>query len=103
MVSLVYPQGTLSKATRVESHQIIVGLSEVSLPTPSLRKVLWVFLKADDDNTSPVFIGESGVSDSSGFRLNRSQGVLLDCSDVSSIRLISSASDQKVSVLYGGV
>jgi len=88
--------------TDFEANQVTVGTSASALPSPSLSKVHIVIIKADDDNTDPVYVGKSGVTTSNGFRLNAGQGVSLEVSDPTTVYLISSADNQKAHVIYQG-
>jgi hypothetical protein len=78
--------------------QTTVGTTEVALAS-SFPLRFGVVLKADDSNPGDVYVGNTGLTTSTGYRLDAGQGISLEVSDVALIYLIANASDQLVHYL----
>jgi len=77
--------------------QTTVGTSAVQLTTESIECKKGVLIKADDDNTGNIYVGNSdSVTSSTGFKLKAGQGVTVEINDPSKIYLIADADNQKV-------
>jgi len=89
----------LDSATGIYSAQVTVGTTAVQLATnQAVHAGCEVVVKADDDNTGYVYIGPSGVTTSTGFRLNPGQSISYRVDNVNRLYAIASAASQKVHV-----
>ena len=79
--------------------QKTVGTSAVQLQTASYSLAFGAVVKADDNNTGNIYVGEEGVTTSTGFRLAFGQGVKVEINNINKIYVIASAASQKVHYL----
>ena len=76
--------------------QTDVGTTVVQLQSTSFSLKLGAVVKADDDNTGNIYVGESGVTTSTGFRLDTAQGLVIEIDNINKIYCISDVASQKV-------
>ena len=74
--------------------QVSVGTSAVQITT--VTEARSITIKADNDNTDAVYIGDSSVTTTTGFRLNAGEAITLYLKDPSILYAISSSADQKI-------
>ena len=93
---------TTGSAYAVFSHGAIssVGTLAVQIMTASIASRVGVVVKADDDNTAPIYVGNSsvtaGTTDSTdGFRLQAGQGVRIEVDNVNKVYVVGSSAGQK--------
>jgi len=90
--------GRVAPAGQLGSFQITVGTDKQRLsddfPTYT------VVLKADDDNTGNIYVGNSDVTTSSGLRLSPGQSLSIDIDNLNKVYVIADTADQKLYVLW---
>lgn len=89
---------TVSRETRstFTHNQVTVGTSAVQLSSTSFDLWFGLAIKADDNNTSDVYIGGSTVSSTTGYRLIAGQGITIEVDDVTRVYAIAGAAAQEV-------
>lgn len=80
------------------SHQATVGTSAAALPNKELPSGGCV-LKADDDNAGSIYIGATGVTTSTGYRLKAGQSVPIAIKNLVTVFAIASQASQKLYIL----
>lgn len=84
-------------ASSFSHNQTTVGSSSaVQLTTTSTPCKFGIIVKADDSNTGNIYVGGSGVTTSSGFKLQAGQGISFEIDDASKVYVIADADNQKV-------
>ena len=78
----------------VASAQVTVGTTATQLT--SLTAAFSMVIKADDDNTADIYIGDNSVTTTSGFRLRPGQAITTYDPNPSHIYAISTADGQTV-------
>jgi len=86
---------TRETSTLKDFGQKTVGTTAVQITTISEQN-FGITVKADDDNTGNIFIGDSGVSTTTGFRLKAGQGITVELNNPSALYAIADAADQKI-------
>jgi len=93
-------QGSVSVIERVKTSfsygQTTVGTTAVQLTTTTTSLSFGVLVKADQNNTGNVYVGDSSVSTTNGFKLSPGQAIEIEIDDASKIYVIADAADQKV-------
>ncbi len=82
-------------ASSLRSGQTAVTATAAALTSSTVA--LQVIIKANTDNAIPVYLGPSGVTTSTGFRLDPGDSVTLEVLDLSAIYLIASTTGASVS------
>ena len=76
----------------IRHKQLTVGITKVAFTSGALLN--GVTLKADDDNAGSIYVGNSTLSLSNGYRLKAGQSVFLSVGDLSHINAIASEASQ---------
>jgi hypothetical protein len=82
-------------SSKFTAGQTTVGTTETVLASTFPLRFGCV-LKADDSNPGDVFVGNTGLSTSTGYRLDAGQGISLEISDIALVYLIANAANQLV-------
>lgn len=77
--------------------QTTVGTTQVQLPAEALNQ--GVNLKAPSTNTGKLYLGDDGVTTSTGYPLSANEQTFVSCDDLSRIFVISDTSGQKIAHL----
>lgn len=89
---------SISAPSSMGAFQETVGISAVQLTT--LATQTGVTIKADDDNTDSIYLGNSsGVTTSTGYRLKPGQQVFLSSTNANIVWAISGTASQKIHVI----
>jgi len=82
-------------------NQVDVGTTAVQLRSASFLCHFGAMVKADNDNSSDVYVGDSDVTTSNGLRLVAGESITIEVADVSRLYAVANAASQKV--IYVGV
>jgi len=84
------------KVKSIQAGAGTVGVAaQVLIPANTYRNpAFYVEVKADADNSGDVFVGESAVSATQGYRLDAGESVQIPIEDPSTLSVIGSAADQ---------
>lgn len=77
----------------------VVGQIRDRVWSSNICVVHGVTIKADDDNTGDIFVGDSSVTINTGFRLRPGQAVTVEIDQPRKIWLISDQDSQKVYIM----
>lgn len=83
--------------TRVVGVNSVTATAVAATATPLTRGAA---VKADEDNTGYVYVGATGITTLTGFRLAAGEQVLIETNDLANVCLLASGASQDASVYY---
>lgn len=84
-----------SVASAIKNNQVTVGTSRTSLGSNTSLK-FGVVVRADPSNTGNVYVGNSGVTTSSGYLLAPGDAISIEIDNVNKVYVIADTANQKV-------
>jgi len=86
----------LKTKTTIASQQLSIGTSAVNFSSQTSHTCT---VKADNDNTAPIYVGDSTVTTTTGYRLEPAEAVTIYIDNANKIYCISTATGQKAHLI----
>lgn len=79
--------------------QVLVGTANQIVQLPSQPLTVGVYAKALSGNQGRIYIGDAGVTVTTGFELDKNQAILIRVDQLNKLYITSSANNEGISVI----